>query len=99
MAVVDYLIEENLVLREQHPGRRLRLTDAQRRHLVMKGKVIGRKALGEVANIVTPDTNQRWKRELVARKYGGSKRRGPSRPRTAAVIVALILRMAEENSR
>ena len=56
VAVVDYLIEENRVLRDQLNGRRLRLTDAQRRRLAVKGKVIGRKALREIANIVTPDT-------------------------------------------
>ena len=32
-AVVDYLREENRVLKEQLGGRRLRLTDAQRRRL------------------------------------------------------------------
>jgi putative transposase len=51
----------------------------------------------EVASIVTPDTILRWHRELVARKYDGSKRRGPGRPRIADVIVELILRMADEN--
>jgi hypothetical protein len=35
----------------------------------------------------------------VARKYDGSSRRGPGRPRTEEVIVELILRMAEENPR
>jgi transposase InsO family protein len=99
VAMVEYLIEENRVLREQLHGRRLRLTDAQRRRLAAKGKALGRKALGEVASIVTPDTILRWHRELVARKYDGSKRRGPGRPRTADVIVGLILRMAEENPR
>ena len=74
VAVVEYLIAENRVLREQLEGRRLRLTDAQRRRLAIKGKAIGRKALGEVASIVTPDTILRWHRELVARKYDGSKR-------------------------
>ena len=56
LAVVEYLLEENRVLREQLDGRRLRLTDAQRRRLAVKGKALGRKALGEFASIVTPDT-------------------------------------------
>jgi len=97
VAVVEYLVAENRVLREQREGKRLRLTDAQRRRLAVKGKAIGRKALGEVASIVTPDTILRWHRELVARKYDGSKERGSGRPRTAEVIVELIVRMAEEN--
>ena len=46
---------------------------------------------------MTPDTILRWHRELGARKYDGSKRRGPGRPRTAEVIVELIVRMAGEN--
>lgn len=32
-----YLLEENRVLREQLSGKRLRLTDAQRRRLAVKG--------------------------------------------------------------
>ena len=97
VAAMEYLMEENRILREQLDGRRLRLTDAQRRRLAVKGRAIGRKVLGEVASIVTPDTILRWHRELVARKYDGSRRRGPGRPRTAEVVVGLILRMAEEN--
>jgi len=38
-----------------------------------------------------------WHRKLIAQKYDGSGRRGPGRPRTAAQIEALVLRMAEEN--
>ena len=53
---IDYLREENQVLREQVGGRPLRLTDAQRRRLAMRGKALGRRALTQVAGIVTPDT-------------------------------------------
>jgi len=97
--VAEYLVEENRVLRERLNRRRLRLTDAQRRRLAVKGKAIGRKALAEVATIVTPATILRWHRERVARKYDGSKKRGPGRPRTAEVIVELIPRMADDNPR
>ncbi len=58
--VVAHLVEENRVLKEQLGGRRLRLTDDQRRRLAAKGKRIGRKALEAVATIVTPDTILRW---------------------------------------
>lgn len=94
--VIEYLKEENIVLREQPGGRRLRLTDAQRRRLAVRGKAIGRKALKDVACIVTPDTILRWYRRLIARKYDGSKRRGPGRPRTAEDISELVVRMATE---
>ena len=36
--VIEYVKEENRVLREQLGGRRLRLTDNQRRRLAVKGK-------------------------------------------------------------
>ncbi len=95
--VIDYLMEENRVLREQLGGRRLRLNDDQRRRLAVKGKLLGRKILGEVAGIVTPDTILRWYRQLVAKKYDGSKKRGPGRPSTDQEIADLVVRMANEN--
>ena len=56
--LIDYLREEGRVLREQLGCKRLRLTDEQRRRLAVRGQSLGRKALGEVAGIVTPDTYQ-----------------------------------------
>jgi len=95
--VIDYLLEENRVLREQLCGRRLRLTDTQRRRLAAKGKLLGRKLLGKVAGIVTLDTILRWYRKLIAQKYDSSGRRGPVRPRTALVIEQLVITMARDN--
>ena len=95
--VIDYLREENSVLRAQLGGRRPRLTDAQRRRLAVKGKAIGRKALSEVACIVTPDTILRWYRQLIAKKYDGSKRRRPGRPSTARDIAEWVVKMAKQN--
>ena len=77
--------------------RRLRLTDDQRRRLAVKGKVLGRRRLADVAGIVTPDTILRWYRRLVAKKYDGSKQRRPGRPCTKPDIAALVVRMADEN--
>jgi hypothetical protein len=54
--VVDYLREENRILREQLGERGLRLTDAQRRRLAVRDRRLGRKALSQVASIVTPET-------------------------------------------
>ena len=54
--VIDYLQEENRVLREQIGARRLRFTDDQRRRLAAKARTLGRRLLREVATIVTPDT-------------------------------------------
>ena len=72
--LIDYLREENRILREQLGGRRLRLTDAQRRRLAVRGKKLGRRALAQVAGIVSPDTILRWYRQLIAKKYDGSAR-------------------------
>lgn len=96
-AVIAYLLEENKVLREQLGGRRLRLSDAQRRRLAVKGKALGRKALSEIAGMVTPDTILRWYRRLVAKKYDGSTQRGVGRPRVAVDIAEMVVRMAQEN--
>jgi transposase InsO family protein len=97
--VIEYLQEENRALREQLGGKRLRFTDQQRRRLAAKAKKVGRKGLFEIETLVTPDTLLRWHRQLIARKYDGSKRRSPGRPRTAAEIGELILRMARDNPR
>lgn len=96
-AVIDYLLEENRVLRAVNGSRRLRLTDDQRRRLAVKGRVLGRRHLGAIASIVTPDTILRWYRRLVATKYDGSKTRRPGRPTTKPDIAALVVRMANEN--
>ena len=45
--VIDYLVEENRVLKEQLQGRRVRLTDSQRRRLAAKGKPLGRRLLSD----------------------------------------------------
>jgi putative transposase len=95
--VIEYLIEENRVLREQIGRRRLRFNDDQRRRLAAKAKRLGRKLLAEVALIVTPETLLAWHRKLIAMKYDGSVNRTPGRPRTTKEITTLIIRMAEEN--
>src|SRR5215813_899402 len=96
-AVIDYLLEENRVLRAANGSGRLRLTDDQRRRLAVKGKVLGRRHLAAIAGIVTPDTILRWYRRLVATKYDGSKTRRPGRRTTKPDIAALVVRMANEN--
>jgi hypothetical protein len=82
------------VLREQLNGKRLLFTDSQRRRLANIAKLIGRKWLFEIGTIVTPDTLLRWYRQLVAKKYDGSTTRKSGRPKTAADVEQLNLRMA-----
>src|SRR5262249_47313541 len=73
---IDYLREENRVLREQ------------------LGPRLCRRILEEVAGIVTPDTLLNWHLKLIAEKSDGTAQRGPGRPRTAAAIESLVVRMA-----
>jgi putative transposase len=95
--VIEYLQEENRVLKERMGGRRLRFTDAERRRLARKAQALGRKVLNELETLVTPDTLLRWYRELVVSKWNYSHRRGPGRPRIMKTLVELILQMALEN--
>ena len=97
--VIEYLHAENPVLREQLGGGRLLFTDGQRRRLALRAKAIRRKGLFELGTLVAPDTLLRWYRRLIAKKYDGSRTRGPGRPKTAAEIERLILRMARDNPR
>ncbi len=66
--VLEYLIEENRVLREQLKGKALRLNDDQRRRLAAKGKSIGRRgrALGTIPCWVRQrrrqDSPRTWRR-------------------------------------
>src|SRR5881296_4785431 len=78
--VIEYLVEENHVLREQLKGRRVRLTDDQRRRLAAKGQPLGRWILMQVATIVTPDTILRWHRRLIAGKWTFAPKRGQAVP-------------------
>jgi putative transposase len=93
---LTYLIEENRILRGQLRGRRLQLTDDERRRLAVRGQRLGRHVLRQVATIVTPDTILRWHRQLIARKWTYAKRRS-GRPGVLAEIRRLVVRMAEEN--
>jgi hypothetical protein len=95
--VIDYLKEENRVLREQMRGRRLRFTDEQRRRLAVRGKALGRSRLSEVTSLLTPDTILRWYRQLIAEKYDGTTKRGIGRPPIAFSLKEMLVRFAKDN--
>jgi hypothetical protein len=97
--IIEYLRAENQVLKEAHGKRRIRLKDDQRRRLAVKGKVLGRKVLGEIGAAFSPDTILRWHRQLIAEKWDYSEcRKSVGRPRAEKEIVELVLRMARDNS-
>jgi hypothetical protein len=89
---VAYLIDENRILRAQLRGRRLRLTDEDRRRLARRGQRLGRRLLSQVATIVSPDTILRWHRQLIARRHHGEfgveAQALPSRPSSRGAIEA-----------
>ena len=68
--VIDYLREENKILKEHLSGKRLRYTDKQRRRLALKAKSLGCKILGQIVTLVTPDALLAWHRKLIAKKLG-----------------------------
>ena len=73
--VIDYLQEENRVLRTGLRGKRLKLSDDDRRRLAVKAQALGCEALAQIASVATPATLLRWYRCLIAAKYDGSKNR------------------------
>jgi hypothetical protein len=98
-AAIEFQRTEVQVLRELLGNKRLLLSDDQRRRLAIKGRVLSRKLLEDVATIVTPDTILRWHRQLVAAKWNYSQRRKrpPGRPAVSAEITELVLQLAREN--
>ena len=97
---IDYLLTENRVLRQKLGKKRILLNDDQRRRLAVKGKILGRKMLKQLATIVTPDTILRWHRELVAHHWDFSGRRtNVGRPPVSQEAVDLALKLARENPR
>ena len=65
---IDYLHEENRVLREHLGGKRLRFNDDQRRRLAVRVKKLGWRMLRGLTTVVTPATLLVWHRRLVAKK-------------------------------
>jgi hypothetical protein len=91
-------LTENRILREKLGKKRILLDDDQRRRLVVKGKILGRKMLEQLTTIVTPETILRWHRELVAAHWDYSKRwKSTGRPPVSWEIAELVLRMVREN--
>ncbi len=93
----EYLAAENEILKTKL-DKPVWLTDPERIRLAKIGKRIGLKALKSIACIVKPETILQWFRELVAKKFDGSKnRRYPGRPGTRVKIEKLILELAQNN--
>jgi len=63
--VIRYLREENRLLKVKIQGKRIPLTDTDRRRLAVLAHPIERKQLHDLSTIATPDTLRRWHRRLV----------------------------------
>jgi putative transposase len=88
------LRHENAVLRRQVGS--VRHTRVDRLWLAALSRLLPRQRWAQVF-AVTPATLLAWHRNLVARKWDYSARRGPGRPPTAAAVRQLVVRMATEN--
>jgi hypothetical protein len=94
--IIENLIEENRVFKQQLHGRCLRLSDKDRRRLAVKAKALDGSVLDEIANPMTPDTLRSRYRHLIARIWT-YQRKGPGRPYITKGIIELLLHMAGEN--
>jgi putative transposase len=91
-----YLVTENRILRKQLQSR-VRLGDGERKTLAEIGKKLGKRALEEIATIVTPETILAWHRKLIAQKFDGSQQKALGRPKVSKELEGLVVRMAQEN--
>src|SRR5260370_29725927 len=96
-AVIEFLQEENRVLLEQLGGKPRRFTDAQRVRLARRAKLVGRRRLGQITTLVTPDTLLRWFRVLVAKKWTFAKANPVGRPPVDPEIEKLVIKLISEN--
>lgn len=91
--MVEYLQEENRILRSKLP-KRITVTPQERRRLVRLGKKLGSK-IRDLITIVSPRTFLRW-------VHGESKPSGrvgqPGRKRKPDEIRELVIRLARENN-
>ena len=96
-AVIEFLQEENRVLLEQLGGKPGRFTDAQRVRLARKAKLLGRRRLGQITTLVTPDTLLRWFRALVAKKWTFARTNPIGRPPVDPELEKLVIKLITEN--
>ena len=95
--IIEYLQEENRVRLEQLGGKPRRCTEAQRIRLARKAKLLGRRRLGQLATLVTPDTLLRWFRALVAKKWTFPRTNPVGRPPVDPELERLVIKLIQEN--
>jgi putative transposase len=93
---IEYVREENRVLRQMLGKRRLQFTDAQRKRLAIRGKALSGGLLERIATLAKPDTILGWHRKLVAMKWtyaGGAH----GNAEAMKAITRHVVSMAREN--
>ena len=102
--VNEELLKQNELLKaqvlelQQHQQGRIRHSDFFKRHMARLAKGLSNRALEAACLVVKPSTVLRWHRELIAKKFDGSKNRSyPGRPRIGSAMESLIVEMAEDN--
>src|SRR5690606_28724582 len=94
VAELEYLREENRVLKRLLGDRRPPLTDAERIRLAVKAKALARDVLERIATIVKPKTLRDWHRRLVERR---AARPRPARRGAGERLREPVLRFAKEH--
>ena len=98
---VEYLREEVRVLKEALAAgtdkTRIDFNAEQRRRLALKGKALTAEERRACCQIVRPQTILAWFRQLAAQRYDSSEVRKTGRPRKAADIRDLVLKLARDN--
>jgi len=92
--------DQREVLDKALGGKRMLLTDRQRRRLAEFGRKLGWRRLVRYCSIATPGTIYAWHRRLIAKKYDSSAQRrgrGLGRPRVEDETRELVIRLAIEN--
>ena len=97
--VLRYLRGENRLLKVKITGKRMQLTDTDRRRLAVLAHPLQRTQLQALSTIATPDTLRRWHRRLVDHAPSLTPGKRCGRPRVDEGIEPLVIRMATENPR
>ncbi len=87
---VEYLKEENRILRARIPGQ-IHTKPDERRRLIQFGKALGQ-SIEELISIVSPNTFYRWCREVDSGKTKANPKGGQRKPREIRELVLEIAR-------
>lgn len=97
--VIEYLKEENRVLRELLGKQRLQFTDLQRRRLAERVKTLGRQVLEKIGCLVTPDTPIAEPDRQVVRRQQELQAGSPPKVQEIHELILSMVRSADRTGR